>query len=82
MSKYKFDDCYECRFRRAPDVCADCDSGEMFEDITVKGLDFSYEASYRRNDTSLVTDDDEPTEIDPTVFLERMDDPEEGEDDE
>ena len=72
----KFDDCKVCRFRRRPEICAECDSGEQFEDASVRPLNFDNDSVIRRGTQSLVTDDDEP-DINPDDLIERIDEDEE-----
>lgn len=81
MPRYKFEDCRTCRFRRRPDICAECDFGEQFEDDTIRPLDFSDEAVISRGSKSLVTDDGEP-DMNPDDLIRREDEREENEEDE
>lgn len=61
MSRYKFDDCPECRWVKTK-ICGDCDFGEQFEDRDgPRELDFEDDSqAFARSGKSLVTDDDEP----------------------
>ena len=81
MPVYKFDDCAECKFRRRPVVCADCDSGEQFEDSTVRSLNFSDNAMYFRSDkqpdTDDYDDDYDDREFDPDDLIDRLSEEEE-----
>ena len=83
MSRYKFDDCSDCRFRRKPMICRECDSGEQFESADVAELRFDNDShSFNRASKQLVTDDDEP-DFNPDDLLDRLDseDDEENNDD-
>lgn len=71
MARYKFDDCVDCRWKRRPAICSDCDYGEQFEDISgYQELRFD-DSAFARADKSLTTDDDEPN-FNPDDFVTRI----------
>lgn len=81
MARWKFDDCGECRFRRKPVICRECDYGEQFESADVQELRFDDSGTgFSRANKSLVTEDDEP-HFNPDDLIERLDAAEENRDD-
>ena len=69
----KFEDCRTCRFRRKPEICAECDVGELYEDEDAPTLDQTFrETPTRFGET--VTDEDSERVFDTDRFLDSLED--------
>jgi hypothetical protein len=75
---YKFDDCKDCRFRRKPHICADCDVGELYEEQSEMTVDerFSEPNSIDRYSVT----DDELTRFDANRFIDALQDEDDDDD--
>lgn len=76
----KFDDCVSCRFRRKPQVCRDCDVGELYEDREAQGVDHAISQPSRRFGESVSADDTSPT-FDPNRFADSYEESDNDDDD-
>jgi hypothetical protein len=56
--RLKFEDCRDCRHRRRPAICRDCDYGELFEDRERMTVDELFKQTTARFGDSVIHDDD------------------------
>lgn len=74
----KFDDCRDCRFRRKPSICAECDVGELYEDEDTPTVDEVF-IGVSRHERS-VSDDDMGVRFDANRFVDDLEDKDEADD--